>query len=150
MWWFFFKFLVNCQHMPQSPKAARVQIYIIFYSNFFKRPKRPMSSFGCAILAFLVFEFFFLWSTSLETMKKKLPKKAEIFSIGFFFLFCEASQNLSLNRQLFFFIVSKGGPKEKKLKNQKSRKSAAKCAQRPFCAFPQMSTIYNYSNDLHW
>ena len=48
--------------------------------------------------------------------------------------FSETSQNFSLFRQLFF-IVSKGGPKEKNSKTKKSKKSAAKWAHRPFCAF---------------
>ena len=53
-----------------------------------------------------------------------------------FFIRGRLNETFKSELTLLFFIVSKGGPKEKNSKTKKSRKSAAKCAQRPFCAFP--------------
>ena len=49
---------------------------------------------------------------------------------------------------LLFFIVSKGGLKKKYSKTKKGRRSAAKCAHRPFGAFPLLEKIQLTKSDL--
>jgi hypothetical protein len=102
----------------QKGRLRTTSILVRTFSNLGKCTKRPISTFGCTFSAFFGF-WVFSFGPPLETMKKKVVS-VQIWT----------SHSNSLEKRSICW--------EFHYNRLKIEKTAAKCANRPFYAFPQI------------